>query len=215
MKMKLFWATFFVAFFIFAQPKSFNKNTTQVKVEKKMENTIEKAVLGAGCFWCVEAIFQRLNGVISVLPGYSGGKTENPTYEQVCQNNTEHVEVAEITFDSKIVSFEEILEVFWATHDPTTLNRQGEDVGEQYRSVIFYVNENQREVAAKYKNQIDNAKIWKNPIVTTIEPLIKFWSAENYHRDYFNQNSDKAYCQLVVRPKVEKFKNKFENKLKK
>lgn len=180
-----------------------------------MENTIEKAVLGAGCFWCVEAIFQRLNGVISVLPGYSGGKTENPTYEQVCQNNTEHVEVAEITFDSKIVSFEEILEVFWATHDPTTLNRQGEDVGEQYRSVIFYVNENQREVAAKYKNQIDNAKIWKNPIVTTIEPLIKFWSAENYHRDYFNQNSDKAYCQLVVRPKVEKFKNKFENKLKK
>lgn len=176
---------------------------------------MEQATLGAGCFWCVEAVFQRLNGVVSVQPGYAGGHVNNPTYQQVCDGNTGHAEVAQITFDPNIVTYDEILEVYWYTHDPTTLNRQGNDIGEQYRSVIFYHNEEQKLKAESYKKKLEEAKLWADPIITQIEPLTEFFPAEAYHYNYFNDNSNQPYCAMVVKPKVEKFKKIFEKKLKK
>jgi len=163
---------------------------------------LEKATLGAGCFWCVEAVFERLPGVQSVVAGYAGGTTQNPTYEQVCTDTTGHAEVAQITFDPSKISYEKLLEVFWQAHDPTTLNRQGADVGIQYRSVIFYHDEKKRIAAEKSKQEAQ--KNFSDPIVTEIKPLTHFYVAENYHQDYFNKNSNAPYCRLVIKPKLDK-----------
>jgi len=176
---------------------------------------METASFGAGCFWCVEAVFQRLNGVSKVVSGYMGGFVKNPTYREVCTGETGHAEIAQITFDPSIVTFEELLEVFWYTHDPTTLNRQGNDSGTQYRSVIFYHNEEQKRLAELYKKKLTDAKLWTDPIVTEISPVAEFYPAEDYHQNYFNDNGNQPYCIFVVKPKVEKFKKIFEKKMKK
>ena len=181
-----------------------------------MENNREEmAVLGAGCFWCVEAVFQQLNGVLSVESGFSGGFIKNPSYREVCNGTTGHAEVAKIIFNPEVVSFHEILEVFWSVHDPTTLNRQGNDIGTQYRSAIYYTSDPQKEIAEQYKNQLEQSGIFTNPIVTEITKFHVFYPAEDYHTNYFNLHGEEQYCQFVVRPKVEKFKAKFASKLKK
>lgn len=177
-------------------------------------NEYEIATLGAGCFWCIEAVFTELKGVVSVMPGYTGGKIKNPAYKEVCTGNTGHAEVAQITFDPAMISFKEILEVFWKTHDPTTLNRQGNDVGTQYRSAIFYHSEKQKQVAEFYKKELDEAQLWSNPIVTEITPMEVFYPAEDYHQNYFAEHGDEMYCKFVIKPKVEKFKKVFAAKLK-
>lgn len=169
--------------------------------------------LGNGCFWCTEAVFQLLEGVISVTSGYSGGETINPDYKSVCSGLTGHAECLQILFDPAKISFEDLLDIFWKTHDPTTLNRQGNDVGTQYRSVIFYKTNEEKNIANAYKEQIDKSEIFPKPIVTTLEPLTTFYPAENYHQDYYLQNGIAPYCQFVVRPKVEKFKKEFSVKL--
>jgi len=179
--------------------------------EKKMT---EKATFGAGCFWCSEAVFQRVKGVEKVVSGYSGGARKNPTYEQVCSGATGHAEVVEITFDPAVVSFAELLEIFWYTHDPTTLNRQGNDIGTQYRSVIFYHSEDQRKTADYFRQKLNEARVYPNPIVTELSPAGEFWPAEDYHQNYFNTNPGQGYCQFVVKPKVEKFKKVFKARLK-
>lgn len=175
----------------------------------------ELATFGAGCFWCVEAVFQRLEGVISVESGYEGGKVDKPTYEQVCSGQTGHAEVCRIRFDPKKVTFDELLEVFWKTHDPTTLNRQGNDVGTQYRSVVFYHNDKQKELTESYKKKLNEAGAFKNPVVTEISPTKTFYKAEEYHQNYFNLNPRASYCRYVVGPKVAKFKTVFKDKVKK
>lgn len=174
---------------------------------------IQEATLGAGCFWCIDACFKDLKGVISVSPGYAGGTTENPTYKEVCEGNTQHAEVARIVFDDEIISFEDLLELFWFVHDPTQLNRQGNDIGTQYRSVIFYHNEIQKELAEKFKQKLTDEKAWENPIVTEISPLPTFYVAEDYHFNYLALNPQNPYCQAVVRPKVDKFRKAFASKL--
>lgn len=171
------------------------------------------ATFGSGCFWCTEAIFQKLNGVINVTPGYSGGKRENPSYDQVCSGATGHAEVINIQFDQEKISFEELLEVFWKTHDPTTLNRQGADVGTQYRSVIFYHDERQKELAEQYKKKLNEAGIFDKPIVTEVSPFQKFYPAEKYHQDYYNNNPAQPYCSFVITPKLKKFNEVFKEKL--
>ncbi|MBI2257471.1 MAG: peptide-methionine (S)-S-oxide reductase MsrA [Flavobacteriia bacterium] len=175
---------------------------------------IEEATFGAGCFWCIEACFNELKGIISVESGYSGGHIKNPTYEQVCSGSTGHAEVTRIVFDSYIISFEELLEVFWFVHDPTQLNRQGNDIGTQYRSVIFYHNDNQKELALNYKEKLELEKVWEKPIVTEIVELENFYPAENYHQNYLELNPENAYCKSVIRPKYEKFKKVFSKQLK-
>lgn len=173
----------------------------------------EAATFGAGCFWCVEAIYQRVNGVVAVESGYAGGDVDNPTYEQVVSGKTGHAEVARVTFDPEKISYEELLEVFWHTHDPTTLNRQGADVGTQYRSAIFYHNEEQKEIAEKSMKKTDESDLWSDPIVTEITPLSKYSVAEDYHQNYFNNNPNAGYCSIVVAPKVQKFKKDFPHLL--
>ena len=165
---------------------------------------LEKATFGAGCFWCVEAVFQRLEGVKDVLPGYCGGDKDNPTYKEVCTGMTGHAEVAQIIFDPATISFDELLNMFWQSHDPTTRNRQGNDVGTQYRSAIFYHNEEQRSAAEGSKENLDNSKIFSNQIVTEIITLDKFWPAEDYHNDYYNNNPNQPYCRIVIKPKLDK-----------
>jgi peptide-methionine (S)-S-oxide reductase len=180
-----------------------------------MSNTnLEIAIFGAGCFWCIETIFQQLNGVHSVKSGYSGGFIKNPAYREVCNGTTGHAEVAKIEFDSTLISFSELLEVFWKIHDPTTLNRQGADVGTQYRSAIYYTNETQKELAESYKQKLDASGVFNSPIVTEITAFDTFYPAEDYHNDYFNQHGDEGYCRLVIQPKVEKFKTVFKDKIK-
>jgi peptide-methionine (S)-S-oxide reductase len=174
----------------------------------------DTATLGTGCFWCTEAIFQQLKGVLKVTSGYSGGHVANPTYEEVCEKNTGHAEAIQIVFNPAEISFDELLEVFWQTHDPTTLDRQGNDVGPQYRSVIFYHNQEQKEKSEHYKAELDKSGSFKDPIVTAIDPYTNFYAAENYHQNYFNNNGSQPYCNFVVRPKVEKFQKVFKNKLK-
>ncbi len=176
-----------------------------------VENNIEIATLGNGCFWCTEAVFQNVKGVLQVESGYSGGDTENPTYKDICTGITNHAECLQITFDNTIVSYEDLLKIFWETHDPTTPNRQGNDVGTQYRSIIFYHNENQLSIAENYKTSLNASGNFKNPIVTLIEPATNFYKAEDYHQNYYNQNGSAPYCQFVVRPKVEKFNTLFSN----
>ena len=171
------------------------------------------ATFGAGCFWCVEAIFQELEGVESVTSGYTGGHTENPTYKEVCAELTGHAEVCQIIFDSQKISFDELLEVFWQTHDPTTPNRQGNDVGSQYRSSIFYHDENQKLLAEKYKRDLNDSGAWDNPVITEITPLTNFYPAEKYHQDYFQQNMNQPHCSFVIQPKLDKFRKVFKDKL--
>jgi peptide-methionine (S)-S-oxide reductase len=165
---------------------------------------METATLANGCFWCSEAVFARLDGVRSVFPGYSGGKVENPTYEQVSSGRTGHAEAAQIEFDPAIISFEKLLDVFWHTHDPTTLNRQGNDVGTQYRSAIFYHDEAQKAIAEKSKAEIERQRVYKDPIVTEITPFKKFYVAEDYHKNYYDENQNAPYCRFVIDPKIQK-----------
>lgn len=172
-----------------------------------------KATFGSGCFWCTEAMFQRLKGVSSVKSGYAGGTTENPTYREVCEGDTGHAEVIHLEFDPSIISYDELLEVFWKTHDPTTLNRQGYDVGTHYRSVVFYHDDKQKELAKSYLKKLTDEMVWSDPIVTEISPLTKFYEAENFHDDYFNHHGSQPYCSFVIAPKVEKLKKVFGDKL--
>jgi peptide-methionine (S)-S-oxide reductase len=174
----------------------------------------DTATFGTGCFWCTEAIFQQLDGVIKSTSGYSGGHVDNPSYKEVCNGTTGHAEVIQVLYDPKKITYDELLEVFWQTHDPTTLNRQGNDVGTQYRSVVFYHNNEQKEKAEKYKAELDKSGAFNDPIVTEISPYSKFYAAENYHQDYYNENGSQPYCNFVIRPKVEKFKKVFKDKLK-
>ena len=173
----------------------------------------ETATLGAGCFWCVEAIFQDVRGVERVVSGYAGGSVANPTYQQVCAGQTGHAEVAQITFDPSVISYDDILYIFWRTHDPTTLNRQGADVGTQYRSVIFYHSKEQKAIAEQSKRDAEAAKVWPKPIVTEIAPLTNFYPAEAYHQNYFRLNPNQPYCRAVIDPKVQKFRKTFQEKL--
>lgn len=194
-------------------PTSPQFNMESNKEIHKPEKT-DTATFGAGCFWCVEAIFQNLDGVISVASGYSGGHKDNPTYKEVCSGNTGHAEVCQIVFDPAKISYAEMLEAFWKTHDPTTLNRQGNDAGTQYRSVVFYHNEKQKELAEKYKRELSASGAWENPIVTEISPFTKLFKAENYHQNYYNENSSQPYCTFVIQPKLDKFRKVFKDKLK-
>ncbi len=179
-----------------------------------MAKDLEKATFGGGCFWCTEAIYSELKGVVDVKPGYSGGTTKNPTYKEVCTGETGHAEVIQITFDPNIISFVEILEVFFMTHNPTSLNRQGNDVGTQYRSVIFYHSERQKEVAEKVIKLFTDEKVYDQPIVTEITAFEKFYEAEDYHQNYFARNKNEGYCQFVIIPKIDKFRKIFKDKLK-
>ena len=196
--------------------KSSNQTNNKSKDGNYMSAAnLEKATFGAGCFWCTEAVFQRLEGVVSVESGYSGGKIANPTYEQVCTGTTGHAEVTQITYDPSKTSFVELLEVFWKTHDPTTLNRQGNDAGTQYRSAIFYHDEKQKGLAEKYRKELDASGSWKDPIITEISPFKEFFKAENYHQNYYNDNKYKPYCMFVIGPKLDKFERVFKSKMKK
>jgi peptide-methionine (S)-S-oxide reductase len=185
-----------------SDPKPMNSNELQV------------ATFGAGCFWCTEAVFLNVKGVTKVVSGYEGGKVKNPSYRDVCTGETGHAEVTQIIYDPSKVSFEDLLEVFWNTHDPTTLNRQGADEGTQYRSAVFYHNDEQKKIAEAYKKQLEASHVYKNPIVTEITAASTFYPAEDYHQNYYALNANQGYCQYVIRPKVEKFKKQFASKLK-
>lgn len=175
----------------------------------------DTATFGAGCFWCTEAIFLQLKGVIQVESGYSGGKRANPTYEQVSSGATGHAEVTQIIYNPDIISFTELLEVFWKTHDPTTLNQQGADIGTQYRSVIFYHNTNQKELAEEYKEKLNKSGAWEKPLVTEISPFTAFYKAEDYHQNYYNNNKQAPYCRFVIGPKLDKFQKVFGDRFSK
>jgi peptide-methionine (S)-S-oxide reductase len=179
-----------------------------------MENGKEVATLAGGCFWCTEAVFSIVKGVEKIEPGYTGGSVPNPTYEQVSTGATGHAEAAQVTFDPKAISFREILEIFFASHDPTTLNRQGADVGTQYRSAIFYHNEEQKAAAEKVIEELNKEEIWDSPIVTTVEPSKTFYRAETYHKDYYKKHPNQSYCQAVITPKLVKLQQRFLDKLK-
>ena len=172
------------------------------------------ATFGSGCFWCTEAIFQNVDGVLKVESGYSGGKVKNPTYKEVCSGLTGHAEVIQLTYDPSEITYDELLEIFWQTHDPTTLNRQGADVGTQYRSVVFYHDDEQKKLAESYKAKLNAAGAFNDPIVTEISPYTVFYKAEDYHQNYYNLNGNAPYCSFVIKPKLEKFKKVFAEKLK-
>ena len=176
---------------------------------------LQLSTFGSGCFWCSEAIFQRVDGVEKVESGYSGGNVKNPTYKEICSGLTGHAEVIQVAYDPEKVSYEALLEVFWQTHDPTTLNRQGNDVGTQYRSVIYFHNEEQKRLAEEYKKKLSEAQVFDRPIVTEISPLSTFYKAEDYHQDYFNRNDNAPYCAIIIQPKLEKFRKVFSSSLKK
>ena len=180
----------------------------------KVKDGLEVATFGAGCFWCVEAVFDALIGVKSVESGYAGGHIKNPAYREVCNGVTGHAEVVQITFDPSVISYAELVEVLWHVHDPTTLNRQGNDVGTQYRSAIFYHSEEQKNTAEKSLKETDASGLWSNPIVTEITPFTNYYPAEDYHQDYFRLNPNQGYCSIVIAPKVAKFRKQFKNKLK-
>lgn len=183
--------------------------------QKAKTQNLETITLGGGCFWCVEAIYENLVGVVSVESGYTGGKKANPTYKEVCSGQSGHAEVAQITFDKNVTSLEEVLKVFFTVHDPTTLNRQGADVGSQYRSSIFYRDETQKKIAQSIIAELNKERVYKKNIVTTLEPFTVFYVAEDYHQDYFANNPSEGYCQMVIQPKVEKFEKVFAKRLKK
>jgi peptide-methionine (S)-S-oxide reductase len=220
--MKNFYLIFSIIFVYFFTSSGCDKRESNARLEQLTESgvtnnmdNLQTATFGSGCFWCTEAIFERLNGVVKVESGYSGGNVENPTYEEVCTGTTGHAEVTQITYDPSVISYDELLEVFWKTHDPTTLNRQGNDMGTQYRSVIFYHNEEQKKLAEKYKAELYKSGAWDNPIVTEISQFTNFYPAENYHQDYYNNNPNQGYCAFVIAPKLEKFEKVFKDKLKK
>ncbi len=175
---------------------------------------MKQATFGSGCFWCTEAVFQDVMGVQSVVSGYTGGKISNPTYREVCSGRTGHAEVVQITYDPEVIRYDELLEIFWKTHDPTTLNRQGADVGTQYRSVVYYHDEEQKKLTEEYKQKLDESGAFAGPIVTEISPSETFYPAEDYHQNYYKNNPEQGYCSFVIRPKVDKFKQVFSNKLK-
>lgn len=193
-----------------------NKKAPVVITNESIPSNVktDTVTFGNGCFWCTEAIFQQVNGVLKVESGYSGGHVENPSYKEVTTGTTGHAECLNIIYDPAKVSYDELLEIFWQTHDPTTVDRQGNDVGPQYRSVIFYHNEEQKKVAEEYMAKLDKSGAFDAPIVTTFEPFTRFYKAENYHQNYYNENGSQPYCQFVVRPKVEKFRKVFKDKLK-
>ena len=176
--------------------------------------SVEKIVLGGGCFWCVEAVFLQLRGVLSVISGYTGGRVANPSYERICSGATGHAEVIEVTYDNSLISLEDLLHVFFATHDPTTLNRQGNDIGTQYRSVIFYRTDDEKTLAEQLIAELEQQGVYANPIVTQIEPLTEFYKAEDYHQNYFARNPANAYCQYAIPPKLNKLASKFSDLLK-
>ncbi len=193
--------------------KDLKVNSNKTYKDTVMSANLDTAVFGMGCFWCTEAVFEELKGVKSVEAGYSGGTVQNPTYKQVCTGETGHAEVARIIFDPAVITYDQLLQVFWTTHDPTTLNRQGADEGTQYRSAIFYKDEKQKAAAEKSKKDVA-PQIWDNPIVTEITPLSIFYKAEDYHQEYYDQNPNQSYCQFVITPKVNKFRKKFKDWLK-
>ncbi len=199
------------AFFMSACSQTQQKATM---VEIKNTNKYDTATFGAGCFWCVEAIFQQIKGGVKVTSGYMGGEIKNPSYHDVCSGSTGHVEVCQIIYDPKETTYKDLLEAFWQTHDPTTYNRQGNDLGTQYRSVVFYYSYEQKELAEKYKKELDISGAFEKPIITAIEPSSAFYIAEEYHQNYYNQNSDQPYCSFMIKPKLEKFKKAFHDKLK-
>ena len=201
-------------FFVMSGSRDRDPSSAQREDALLNSEEFEKATFGAGCFWCTEAVFQQLKGVQSVVSGYSGGHVKNPTYRQVTSGTTGHAEVTQIAFDPDAISFAELLEVFWQTHDPTTPNRQGNDYGPQYRSAIFYHNDEQRRLAEHYKQKLDESGAFDAPIVTEIAPFTEFYRAESYHQNYFDENPYEPYCAMVVRPKVEKVKKVFHDKLK-
>lgn len=208
-----------LVFCLFNSCKAESLNNQQAKIsdmsiKPEFTDTTAVATFGAGCFWCVEAIFQDLNGVYSVESGYMGGEKKDPTYKEVCTGTTGHAEVCRIVYDPRLLTFKDLLEVFWQTHDPTTLNRQGNDAGTQYRSAIFYYSDDQKKESEFYKSELDKSGAFSDPIVTTLEPVDTFYPAEDYHQNYFNQNGDQPYCSFVIKPKVEKFKKAFSSRLK-
>jgi len=190
---------------------SFNDNSSSTITTN---DSLQIATFGSGCFWCTEAVFQQVDGVTKVESGYSGGKVKNPSYREVCSGNTGHAEVIQLTYDPSKVSFEELLEIFWGTHDPTTLNRQGADEGTQYRSVIFYHTPEQKQLSEAYKKKLDESGAFDNPIVTEIASFTNYYKAEDYHQNYYNLNGNAPYCSFVITPKLEKFKKVFGDKLK-
>ncbi len=190
----------------------FSQNNNSTK--KMTQSNFETITLGGGCYWCVEAVYENLKGVKSVVSGFSGGKIPNPSYEEVCSGTTGHAEVVQITFDKNVTNLDEIFKVFFTVHDPTTLNRQGADRGTQYRSVILYANEKQKKEAQSIIAALQKAKVYDNPIVTTLEPFTKFYKAEDYHQNYYANNKNQPYCQMVIQPKLEKFEKVFKDKLK-
>ena len=199
-----------------AQKNNQDKKMTTENSATTFTGKTDTATFGTGCFWCTEAIFEQLDGVISVTSGYAGGHVDNPSYEEVSDAATGHAECAQIVYDPAKISFDELLEVFWQVHDPTTLNRQGADVGPQYRSVVFYHNDEQKQKTEKYKTELNKSGAYDNPIVTTLEPYTKFYPAERYHQEYYANNKNRnPYCSIVIRPKLEKFEKVFKDKLKK
>ncbi len=212
---KIIVITFLFCFVLNACVAQTKKNTTKKNKNMNENVKLELATFGAGCFWCVEAVFQRLEGVEKVESGYTGGKTERPTYRDICTGLTGHAEVCRISYDPSKITFEELLEVFWGTHDPTTVNQQGADIGTQYRSSIFYHNETQKKLAEEYKAKITKEKVFDAPIITEITACKEYYPAEQYHQNYYNQNSSQGYCSFTIAPKIEKLKKVFKNKLKK
>ena len=183
--------------------------------QTKKASNLDTITLGGGCYWCVEAVYENLDGVKSVISGFSGGKNANPTYEEVCTGTTGHAEVVQITFDKNVTDLNEIFKVFFTVHDPTTLNRQGADVGTQYRSVIFYKNTEQKKAAESIIAELNKAKVYNNTIVTKVEPFKAFYKADDYHQNYYSNNKNQPYCKMVIQPKLEKFEKVFKDKLKK
>lgn len=212
----VFAVVFGVVIPVSAQPKKGAKDNAKAAKEPEVnDEDLKTATFGSGCFWCSEAVFQQLKGVKSVVSGYSGGFTKNPTYEEVSTGATGHAEVIQVKFDPHIVSYEELLEVFWKTHDPTTLNQQGPDHGTQYRSVVFYHDEDQKEVAEEYKKKLTAAKAFRKPIVTEITAFKEFFPAEDYHQNYYRNHPDQPYCMTIVKHKVDKFRAAFKDKIEK
>jgi peptide-methionine (S)-S-oxide reductase len=193
---------------------SYGDEKTSGETNTVDNDMLKNATFGSGCFWCTEAVFERVDGVHSVVSGYAGGNVDNPTYEQVCSGATGHAEVIQVNYNPDIVTYDELLHIFWKTHDPTTLNQQGNDVGTQYRSVIFYHDDEQKQLAEKYKKELGASGAWKNPIVTEIVPLTVFYKAEGYHQNYYENNPNQGYCAFIITPKLEKFERVFKEKLK-
>jgi peptide-methionine (S)-S-oxide reductase len=191
-----------------------NKELKAMSTEQNLNKQQKTIILGAGCFWCVEAIFEQLKGVEKVESGYCGGESINPTYEEVCSGNSKHIEVCKITYHPSVISFEDLLSIFWQIHDPTTPNRQGNDIGEQYQSVVFCNNEIELKIAQEMKDSLNKNKVFKQAVVTEIRSMKPFYKAENYHQNYYNNNSYQPYCKFVVQPKLEKFKKSYKEQLK-